>query len=263
MELGLCAPVDKAQEAREAGFDYLECPLVSLPADEDDAAFAPVRERYMSAGLPVRAFNLFLPSTHKVTGPEVDWHGLQRYTERALKRAAEVGASRAVFGSGGARNVPEGFPPDEALEQLVRFLRYAGDVAAEAGIVIAIEPLRRQETNLINTVADGVKLAERVERSAVRVLADFYHMAEEQEPLKHLVDYRDWLEHVHVADTGRHAPGTGSYPYQQFAALLSQAEYRGRVSVECRWRDFAAEAPASVQFLRGLFGQGKWPQRVR
>lgn len=253
MEIGLCAPVDKAQEAREAGFDYLECPLVSLLADEDDDAFAPVLKRYTSADLPVRAFNMFLPSTHKVTGPEVDWERLQRYTERALRRAVGVGATCAVFGSGGARNVPEGFPPDEALEQLVRFLRYAGEVAAETGIVVAIEPLRRQETNLINTVADGVKLAERVERSAVRVLADFYHMDEEKEPLKHLMDYRDRLEHVHVADTGRHAPGTGSYPYQQFAALLRQAGYDGRVSVECRWRDFAAEAPASVQFLRGVF----------
>lgn len=254
MELGLCAPVDKACEAQQAGFDYLECALVSLLADEDDATFAPVLKSCLAAELPVRAFNQFLPASHKVTGPEVDWERLQRYTERALKRAAEVGASCAVFGSGGARNVPEGFPPDEALEQLVAFLRYAGDVAAEAGMVIAIEPLRSQETNLINTVADGAKLAERIGRSTVRVLADFYHMDEEKEPLKHLVDYRDWLTHVHLADTGRYAPGTGSYPYQQFAALLSQAGYHGRVSVECRWRDFAAEGPTCVQFLRGVFG---------
>jgi sugar phosphate isomerase/epimerase len=127
-------------------------------------------------------------------------------------------------------------------------------VAATQGLTIAIEPLRQAESNVINTVAQGVEIAQRVERETVRVLADFYHMDEEAEPLEHLVSYKDWLAHIPVADTGRYAPGTGNYPYQAFSAYLGEAGYSGYISIECRWQDFAAEAAPAVQFLRQVFG---------
>ena len=99
-------------------------------------------------------------------------------------------------------------------------------------------------------MAEAVELAHQVGRPGSRVLADFYHMAEEEEPLEHLVKYKDWLAHIHVADTGHLAPGTGQYPYERFAGQLAQAGYEGMVSIECRWNDFAAEAGPAVQFLR-------------
>ncbi len=93
-------------------------------------------------------------------------------------------------------------------------------------------------------------MARQVGRPEIRVLADFYHMDEENEPLEHLVKYKDWLAHIHVADTVRLAPGTGQYPYEKFAGQLAQAGYEGLVSIECRWNNFAAEAGPAVQFLR-------------
>ncbi len=57
MKIGCCYPIEQAAVAKAVGFDYLECPLASLRAEEDDAAFAPVLDQYRAAALPVWAFN--------------------------------------------------------------------------------------------------------------------------------------------------------------------------------------------------------------
>jgi sugar phosphate isomerase/epimerase len=75
-------------------------------------------------------------------------------------------------------------------------------------------------------------------------------MDEELEPLTHLTQYSDWLRHIHVADSGRGAPGTGHYPYEEFAERLRRAGYDGMVSIECRWNHFATEARPALEFLR-------------
>jgi sugar phosphate isomerase/epimerase len=254
MELGCCCPLDQAETAHKAGFDYLECPLVSLLPEQDENQFAPVLAAYQAAPLPVLAFNIFLPGDLKVVGPAVDRVRVQRYVESALARARRIGADLLVFGSGTARLVPDRFDRAAATEQLVDFLRQVADAADANRLTIAIEPLNRKESNIINSVGEAVDLAVRVARAPIRVLADFYHMDEEGEPLSELSRHRQWLTHIHVADSGRRAPGTGDYPYASFANELRLAGYAGRVSVECRWGDFAGEAGPAMQFLRRVFG---------
>jgi sugar phosphate isomerase/epimerase len=253
MLIGCCCPIENAHGARAAGFDYIECTVVSLRPEENGPEISAVLAQYDAAALPVRAFNVFLPGDLKIVGPSVDLERAQRYVEAALTRVQRIGAHVVVFGSGGARSIPEGFPRDEAVNQISDFLHTVADIADYSERVVAIEPLNRRESNVINSVAEAAELAEKVDRPSVRALADFYHMSEENEPLGHLERYKDWIVHLHVADTGRGAPGTGEYPYEQFAATLRQAGYAGMVSVECRWNDFATEAPLAVEFLRRTF----------
>ena len=253
MKFGCCASIDKAEAAYRAGFDYLEAGVTSLIPDEDDTAFAPVLEKYKASPIPVDAFNLFLPRDLKIVGPEIDQPRLERYVSRALTRIQAIGATIAVIGSGGSRNIPEGFSRDDATNQIVQFLQLVADAADPSDVTIAIEPLNRRESNIINSVAEGVAIARQVNRPSIRVLADFYHMDEDGEALNTLTTHQDWLAHIHVADSNRLAPGTGTYPYTEFVDLLWQANYDGMVSVECRWNDFEAEAPASVEFLRRVF----------
>lgn len=253
MQIGCCCSLDQAEAAHAAGFDYLECTLVSLLPEADEATFASIFARYQAAPLPVRACNVFLPGELKVVGPQVDGQRLRRYVETALARAQQIGIRLAVFGSGTARMVPDGFAREQAQAQLVDFLQGVAEVAAATNITIAIEPLNRKESNLLNSVGEAVALAQRVDRPSIRVLADFYHMDEEGEPLSEISRYGAWLAHIHVADSGRLAPGTGTYAYKQFVAELHAAGYDGDVSVECRWGDFVTEAGAAVQFLRRVF----------
>lgn len=252
MRIGCCCPVEQAELAAEAGFDYLECRLTSLLPEADDAAFAPVLEVYRRSPLPVEVFNVFLPGDLAIVGPQTSPGRVARYVETALPRARQVGAGILVLGSGRSRNVPAGFSADKAREQFVSFLNLVAQVAEYTGHTVAIEPLNFRESNLVNSVAEAADMAAAAASPHILVLADFYHMDEVGEPLEHLVDYREWLAHVHVADSGRGAPGTGAYPYDRFARLLLEAGYIGRVSVECSWDDFAAQAGPSVQFLRTM-----------
>jgi len=255
MRFGCCCSIEQAEIAHTAGFDYLECTVVSLLPEANEAMFAPVLEKYRAAPLPVRACNVFLPGDVKVVGPDVDWLRVQSYVRTALRRVRLIGADVVVFGSGGARRVPDGFAAAAAETQLTDFLRFVADVATTHGITVVIEPLNRKESNILNSVDEGVTLARRVNQPSISVLADFYHMDEEQEPLQHLVEYKDWLKHIHVADTGRRAPGTGHYPYPEFVDLLRQANYDGLVSIECRWENFADEAGPACRFLHQVFGK--------
>lgn len=255
MRFGCCCSIEQANVAHAAGFDYVECTVVSLLPEATEPMVAPVLEKYRAAPLPVAACNVFLPGDLKVVGPDVDWLRVEPYVRTALRRVQLVGANLVVFGSGKARMAPDDFARADAEAQLVDFLQLAGEIATAHAMTVAIEPLNRKESNIVNSVAEGVALAERVNRPSIRVLADFYHMDEEQEPLRHLLDYKAWLAHIHVADTGRRAPGTGSYPYAEFVDLLNQAGYDGLVSIECRWENFAAEAEPACRFLHQVFAR--------
>lgn len=73
-------------------------------------------------------------------------------------------------------------------------------------------------------------------------------MEEEKEPLTNFYEYRDFIQHIHVADTNRLAPGTGMYPYPEFVRNIHKANYDGRISIECNWRNFAEEIDQHLIF---------------
>jgi len=87
-------------------------------------------------------------------------------------------------------------------------------------------------------------------RPEIRVLADFYHMDEENEPLSEVATHMEWLSHIHLADTGRFNPGTGSYDYDTFFGYLKTANYRGMLSAECTVKNPEADMRQSLAFLR-------------
>jgi len=252
MRFGCCVGLDKAEIIQEAGYDYVELPVSTVKAELPDSEFEPILEQVRGLSIVPEAWNCLLPGDMKVTGPEVDKYRVERYLRTAFERIEELGGQIVVFGSGGARNVPEDFPRDEAWNQLVEFVSLAGQIAGTHGITIAIEPLNTKESNIINSVAEALELARAADHPFVRVLADLYHMQEENEPLEHIVDAGAYLVHTHTADTGRFYPGSGSYPNREFLERLYAVDYNGRMSVECRWNDFEAECKKALEFLRGI-----------
>jgi sugar phosphate isomerase/epimerase len=252
LQFGVCTGIENAEIARSAGFAFIEPTVRSLHSGKD---FAVIQAAHAAAGLPTPTFNVFMPGELKITGPSVDMGKVQEYVAESMRRVQAVGGELVVFGSGGARNIPDGFSRDAAWQQLIDFLRMAADECDKSGVTIAIEPLNRKESNVINSVAEGVALAKAVDRAAIRVLADLYHMEEDGEPTDTVVAHAAWLTHIHVADSGRLAPGTGSYPYAEFFGYLKTTGYNGRIAVECRWQDFEAEADAAVAYLHKMWDE--------
>ncbi len=216
MRFGCCAGLDKMGIVQEAGYDYIELAVGTVKPESPDDEFEPIKQEILSYEIIPEAWNCLLPGNLKVTGPEVDMYRAERYLRTAFQRIEELGGEVVVFGSGGARNVPEGFPMEEARKQIVEFVTLAGQIAGTHGIVIAIEPLNSKESNIINSVKEAHEFVKQADHPFVKVLADLYHLQEENEPLANIIEVGSDLAHTHTADTGRLYPGSGSYPTKEF-----------------------------------------------
>ncbi|MFW5985396.1 MAG: sugar phosphate isomerase/epimerase family protein [Halanaerobiaceae bacterium] len=251
MKIGICGGIDEMSVMEEIGYDFMELSAKGTVAPlEDKEVFAKHLKKIKKENLPVVAFNNFIPGDLKITGENVNPDKLKYYVETALSRVKTIGGEVVVFGSGGARRIPEGFSRDKGWEQLKNFLHMTADIAQKNDVVIALEPLNSGETNIFNTFEEGLKMVKEVNRpEAIKILADLYHVEKENEPYENVLEGKDWLAHVHVADTGRLHPGTGDYDYDKFISILKEINYQGGISIECRWENKEEEAREALDFL--------------
>ncbi len=241
--------------AQRAGYDYGELRLRSL-SELSDEDFDVVRRIVEEAPIGVLSYNIFFPSTIPVTGPQVSVKDVEDYLKRSLTRAHQLGGRCVVFGSGGSRNVPEGFDRHRAREQIDELLKRCEEHAGPREIMIAIEPLNRKESNIINTVAEALEIAERLNLPHIKVLADCYHMFQERESYDIIQKAKDWLAHVHIADGDRHFPGHspgGGLDFAAFFDALKKSGYDGLISTEAKFDDFGSEGAVSNAFTRKLW----------
>jgi sugar phosphate isomerase/epimerase len=169
MLLGICGGPEVASAAKAAGYDYIEVNVSShLKGEAGDEEFAPFLKQIRDCGMPCMAANVFVPGHLKITGPEVDFQRLKRYIETVMARAEQVGLHAIVFGSGEARKIPEGFDRQQAYAQLLDFGCMVAPLAAQHGVSIAVEPLNRGETNVLNSVAESLQYVKDVNHPACR-----------------------------------------------------------------------------------------------
>lgn len=241
-------------DLRDLGFDYVELPLAQVAALSPDAFDALCRQ-LDRCGLPCAACNNFFPTSMRLTGADADVSAALVYAGAALARAARLGAEVVVFGSGPAKSVPAGFPEAAAWRQLVDLLTRLSPLAKAHGITVAIEPLRRQECNIVNSAAEGLALARAVASEPIQLLIDFYHLDAENEDSRIVAAAGDTLRHVHIArPAGRRFPAATDAPvFRRFFAALSAAAYDSRISIEAYSDDLRGDAAGALAFLRTVF----------
>ena len=253
--VGYCVGLKGLEVAKAAGFDYVELGVTEIAA-LSDADFDIAVEHAKQVGIPTPNANLFLPGTIKLTGPTPTSPEEQMvYVKKAMARLNRLGVKILCFGSGGARRVPDGFSKEEAFQQLVAFGKRIAPEARANGITVVIEPLRRQESNIINTAAEGFELVKAINDPNFELLIDFYHLASEKEDPAIILQARDHIRHLHMANPqGRVFPlEWAEFDYAPFFANLRQIGYSGRISIEGSSKDIPAEAPKSIALLRRAF----------
>jgi sugar phosphate isomerase/epimerase len=230
---------------------------VSEIAALSDADFERAAARFKQVGLPVLSANLFIPADIKVTGPNIDKERQMEYVRRALDRVSRLGVRLVVFGSGGARQVPDGFSKQEAFQQLVDFGKRIAPEARSRNITIAIEPLRHQESNIINNTTEALQWVNAVNEPNVQLMIDFYHFEVEKEDPANILKVKEHLRHLHMANpNGRVMPlKWDEYNYAPFFAVLRRIHYDRLISLEASTKDLPAEGPQSIALLRRAFEQ--------
>lgn len=246
------------EKIKNAGFDYLELPFGATNV-LSDAEFHSLVSQVEKADIPAESMNSAFPGSLKLVGENVDEDTVEKFIRRGFRRANELGARIVGVGSGPSRSIPPSFPFDKGYDQLVTLFKRMSDEAGKYGIMVVIEPLRKAESNVINTFKEGVELAKRVDRSNVKVLADFYHMAVEKESPDVLVEYSSYLQHAHFANPAIGTERERSFPlsinecdYLPFFECLKKAGYSGRLSLEAYTTDFDHDAPRSLEVMRCL-----------
>ena len=254
IQVGFCTPLANIDAARAAGFDYVELATSEI-AGLSDADFEQAAAHIRQTGIAAPAANLFLPATIKVTGASIDQAQQMAYVRKAFARLSRLGTQIVVFGSGGAGLVPDGFPKDRAFQQLVDFGRRIAPEARAHGITIAIEPLRHEETNIINSAAEGLDLVNAIDDANFQLMVDFYHLSSEKEDPAIIGRAGAHIRHLHMANPdGRVFPRRWEeYNYAPFFAALKQIGYGQRISVEASTKDLPADAPVAIALLRGAF----------
>jgi len=252
LRIGVCTSVKNADVLRRSGADYIEVGVRSfLVPDKPEAAFAENLKAAKACGLPILAANGFLPGSLKCVGPEANHDGVLRFAETAFKRAGQVGVKTIVFGSSGARSIPDGFDRRAAEPQFVALLGKMAPLAKAHDVVVAVEPLNRNETNFINTLPDGARLVEPVGHPNIRLIADIYHMLRMDEPPQHIRDVGHLLTHVHIAEREKRTPpGTAGDDFTGYFQALKGVGYKGLVSIECGWKEMPEQLPVAVKTLR-------------
>lgn len=154
---------------------------------------------------------------------------------------------------GKARMVP---PEQRRIERqrAVANLRKVCELAEARGLEIALEPLNRFESDLINNVDDLLRLIDDIGHPAAKICLDMFHMnIEEPDPEAAIRRAGDRLVHVQVSENYRGTPGTGNASWDAYYRGLEAIGYQGAVSIEsftpankelaaavCIWRDLAA-----------------------
>ena len=255
MRFGCCVPFDgtdddlaRVELLAEIGYQFFEPPVSALRVEQDPEEWYAVRRAFHRAALKPEAFNCFLPGDLQLVGDEVDWPRLEKYVALALDRAEEAGAQVIVFGSGGSRNVPEGYPHEEALHQVRYFLNMTADYAGE--LRIGVESLRSKQCNMLNRVEEVSQLVREVGRPEIGVTADCFHMDYEEEPWSNVVAAADLLAHAHCCDRDQQLPGRGGADLTGFFDALREAGYDGRVSLECPLSDFEPDVRAALEHMQ-------------
>ncbi|PWJ59660.1 D-psicose/D-tagatose/L-ribulose 3-epimerase [Dyadobacter jejuensis] len=140
-----------------------------------------------------------------------------------------------------------GFANRPALDQEYALagevLHAAGEYAAQANIVFAMEALNRFECYLCNTSAQLKKLVEAANHPNVRAMFDTHHANIEEKNYGVAIEtIAPYLEHVHISENDRGTPGEGQVLWDDAFSALAKIDYKGWLTIEAFSRndpDFA------------------------
>ena len=122
--------------------------------------------------------------------------------------------------------------------------------AEKYSTTLLLEPMNRYETNLINTVEQALDFLR--DFPASRLLVDTFHANIEEVSIgRAILEAGEKLNHLHLADSNRLAPGRGHLNFVEIFSSLKSLKFGGFVSAEIiPWPDPQTAAIETIQFLQ-------------
>lgn len=257
-----------ARKARDLGYDALELPLESI-GDWDPVRARDVLDRLGLGAIVVGAMG----PGRSLIGRVGDVRATQEYLRACLRAAEVLGAGTVAGPFYSPTGVAWRMEPDErtaVVAELRENLAALADDAAAVGVTLAVEPLNRYETSVLNTVAQSLDALEPLLGAGLGLALDTYHLnIEEKRPADAIRAAGAAIAHVQVCGSDRGAVGDDHTDWPEIVRALDDAGYHGPLGLESFtgenatiavaasvWRPLAASqdelAARSIAALRAL-----------
>lgn len=254
------------------GFDVVELPLENV-GDLDAGRTAELLGRL---GLGATVCVAMSPERSLVSEDTATVQATQVYLRGCIDLAGRLGAEVVggpIYAPVGAAWRMSGEERSACLVRLVEGLRPVVDYAGERGVRIAIEPLNRFETSVVNTVGQVLDVLSVLNSPACGVLLDTFHMnIEEKAMVGAVIEAGSQIVHVQACGNDRGTPGADHLDWPAFASALRDVGYGGAFCIESFtpdnhsiaraasiWRPLASSQDAiaveGLAFLRRLLGR--------
>jgi sugar phosphate isomerase/epimerase len=253
---------DVCSFARKTGFDGIEIAPFTFAESVRDIGSEKRKEIAMIAkdnGLEITGLHMLLYSPKGLHAnhpdPEVRTKAAE-YIKEVFRFCADIGGTLMTYGSPGTRNVHPDLDYATARDLFRDTLLQCLPVAEERGLILCIEPLASDITNLFNSLEATLGFVREIGRPSLGLMIDCKAATVmEQRPLAEIIKlYAPYIRHVHGNDTNNRTPGLGSLDYGPVLKALMQAGYSGYLSLEPF--DYKPDpetiASVSLKYLRSI-----------
>ncbi|EPH45693.1 sugar phosphate isomerase/epimerase family protein [Streptomyces aurantiacus] len=215
------------------GFDCVELPL-EQPGDWEAAATAKLLDATGPA--PAAVIAVMAPGRDLVRADPAAVRATQDYLRHCVDAAHAVGApvvAGPVYAAVGRTWRMDPAERTSAYEEWREHIAPVVEHAAQAAVRIAVEPLNRYETSLLNTVAQTLDALEGLPGDSIGIALDTYHQNIEERSLPAAVEAAGHrIGHVQVCANDRGTPGADHLDWAGFLRALRAVGYRGALCVE-------------------------------
>lgn len=221
-----------ARKARLMGFGAIELPVES-PGDWD-----PVRASALLSELSLDPYLVGAMGVGRnlVAAPDREIEETQTYLRHCIEVAETLGATIVAgpFYAQTGRTWRTSAAERAALvAQWRESLAPLVDAALKAGVTLAIEPLNRYETSLVNTVEQALDALDPLLGPGLGLALDSYHLGiEEKNPFAAIRMAESNLAHVQVCGNDRGAVGDDHTDWPAFLDALDDVAYAGPLNLE-------------------------------
>ncbi|HHY46643.1 MAG TPA: sugar phosphate isomerase/epimerase [Firmicutes bacterium] len=226
----------------KCGFDGVE--LMGEPDHYRVDDVAELCKRYNLQVLSIAGMYPWPTTGRDLANPDPEVRGRAvHYLKKCVDFAVGVGAPLIiVVPSAVGKTHPVGDTCDDKAweaafrrewDHAVESVREAARFAEDSGVLLAIEPINRYETYLVNTAEQGMRFISEVGSGAVKLHLDTFHMnIEESDPIAAVRAAGDLLVNVHIADSNRQAVGRGHFDFVGLMKALKEIGYDRALALE-------------------------------
>lgn len=256
--------VNEADQIAAAGYDAVELHIKEIMSF-DDLEYQKARKLVKDSGIASEVFDNPLPLDVVVADDSFDFAYYTEYLKKAVDRTARMGARYFVYGNGKTRSLPEGAGREEAAKKNEQLIVTLCDIARAYNITIMMEPLAAAICNSVLSVPEAYDYAKKLGCGNLKTLLDFRWFIAGGHPYSDIVEYADFIKHVHVDNPllpfpERRVPMAGDgFNYGTLFETLKSISYKGYISYEANtFNDYQQDIRKGLGLLKDY---GIYPYR--